>query len=128
MRKRNIKINIFLDENEKKIFDIKVKKSGLNKSEFFRKIILDYKLKEQPDEKFYEILYQLRGMATNLNQMARYCNRYEYIDREKFYPLANKIQDLVLSLQEVYIIPQRKVTDYGNNKNMEIQKQTRQTY
>ena len=59
MRTRNIKINIFLNEEEKTILDKKVKKSGLNKSEFFRKIILDYKLKEQPDERFYEILSQL---------------------------------------------------------------------
>ena len=42
MRTRNIKINIFLNEEEKTILDKKVKKSGLNKSEFFRKIILDY--------------------------------------------------------------------------------------
>ena len=33
MRHRNIKINIFLNEKEKKIFDEKVKKSGLNKLE-----------------------------------------------------------------------------------------------
>ena len=46
MRKRTNKINIFLDEDEKNIFENKVRKSGLNKSEFFRKIILDYKLKE----------------------------------------------------------------------------------
>ena len=50
MRNRNIKINIFLNEDEKKIFDEKAKKSGLSKSEFFRKIILDYQLREQPDE------------------------------------------------------------------------------
>ena len=39
MRTRNIKINIFLNEEEKRILDEKVKKSGLNKSEFFRKKI-----------------------------------------------------------------------------------------
>ena len=75
MRTRNIKINIFLNEDENKILNEKVKKSGLNKSEFFRKIILDYNLKEQPDERFYEILSQLRCMANNLNQMARTYNR-----------------------------------------------------
>ena len=34
MRDRTIKINVFLNEDEKKIFDEKAKKSGLNKSEF----------------------------------------------------------------------------------------------
>ena len=85
MRNRNIKINIFLNEKEKKIFDEKVKKSGLNKSEFFRRFILDYELKEQPDERFYEMLSQLRGMANNLNQMAKYISKGNYDELERNY-------------------------------------------
>ena len=109
MRNRNIKINVFLNEDENKILNEKVKRSGLNKSEFFRKIILDYQLKEKPDEKFYEILSQLRGMATNLNQMARTYNKYQgYMREDKINPLLNKIQNFILALQEVYLIPQKK--------------------
>lgn len=129
MRNRNIKINIFLNEDEKKIFDDKAKKSGLSKSEFFRKIILDYQLKEQPDERFYEILSLLRNMANNLNQMARTYNRYQgYMREDKFTPLLNQIQDFVLSMHEVYLTPQKKGISNGYNKNMEIREQTRQTY
>lgn len=122
MRKRNIKINIFLSEEEKEIFDKKVKKSGLkNKSEFFRKIILDYQLREQPDERFYEILYLLRNMANNLNQMARTYNRYQgYMKEDSFTPLVNQIQDFILSMQEIYLLPQKKGVQNGNNKDMEI--------
>lgn len=108
MRNRNIKINVFLNEEENKMLNEKAKKSGLNKSEFFRKIILDYQLKEQPDERFYEILSQLRGMANNLNQMARTYNRYQgYMREDKFTPLLHQIQDLVLSLEQVYLLPQK---------------------
>lgn len=129
MRNRNIKINIFLNEDEKKIFDDKAKKSGLSKSEFFRKIILDYQLKKQPDERFYEILSLLRNMANNLNQMARTYNRYQgYMREDKFTPLLNQIQDFVLSMQEVYLTPQKKGISNGYNKNMEIREQTRQPY
>lgn len=129
MRNRNIKINIFLNEDEKKIFDEKAKKSGLSKSEFFRKIILDYQLREQPDERFYEILSLLRNMANNLNQMARTYNRNQgYMREDKFTPLLNQIQDFVLSMQEVYLTPQKKGGSNGYNKNMEIQEQTRHSY
>ena len=129
MRNRNIKINVFLNEEEKKIFDEKVKKSGLNKSEFFRKIILDYQLREQPDERFYEILSLLRNMANNLNHMARTYNRYQgYMREDKFTPLLNQIQDFVLSIQEVYLTPQKKGVSNGYNKNMKIQEQTRYSY
>ena len=121
MRNRNIKINVFLNEEEKKI--------GLNKSEFFRKIILDYQLREQPDERFYEILSLLRNMVNNLNQMARTYNRYQgYMREDKFTPLLNQIQDFVLSMQEVYLTPQKKGVSNGYNKNMEIQEQTRHPY
>ena len=129
MRKRNLKINIFLSPEENKIFEDKAKKSGLSKSEFFRKIILDYQLKEQPDERFYEILSLLRNMANNLNQMARTYNRYQgYMREDKFTPLLNQIQDFVLSMQEVYLTPQKKGVSNGYNKNMEIQEQTRHPY
>ena len=125
MRKRNIKVNVFLNAEENKIFEDKAKKSGLSKSEFFRKIILDYQLKEQPDERFYEILTQLRGMATNLNQMTRVYNRNQgYVKDYKLGTLLKEIQDLVLALQEVYIIPQKVGGIYGNNKIMEVQEQT----
>ena len=121
MRERTNKVNVFLNEEEKIIFEEKARRAGLSKSEFFRKIILDYKLKEQPDERFYEILYQLRGMANNLNQMARTYNKYQgYMREDKFTPLLREIKNLVLSLQEVYILPQKKGVVYGNNKSMEI--------
>ena len=58
----------------------------------------DYQLREQPDERFYEILSLLRNMANNLNQMARTYNRYQgYMREDKFTPLLNQIQDFVLN-------------------------------
>ena len=120
MRERNIKINVFLNEEEKKNFDKKARQAGLNKSEFFRKIILGYRLKEKPDERFYEVLSQLRGMATNLNQIARTANRYDYVKIDKLNMFLNSIEDLILLLKEVYLIPRREGELNGNNKNMEM--------
>ena len=85
-----------MNEEENKILNEKVKKSGLNKSEFFRKIILDYQLKEKPDEKFYEVLSQLRGMATNLNQIARKANALDIVDApfyKKVYEKWNRLSE-----------------------------------
>ena len=121
MRKRTIKINVFLNEDEKKIFDEKAKKSGLNKSEFFRKIILEYQLSEKPDERFYEFLHQLRGMATNLNQMAKiYNENYGYVNTSKYKTMLDEIESFILGLNEVYVLPKKIGDTNGNNKSMEI--------
>lgn len=109
MRERNFKTNVFLNKEENDVFNDKAIKSGLSKSEFFRKIILDYELSEKPDPKFYEILIQLRGMANNLNQIARTYNRYNgMLNEENFTSLSNKITDFILSLEDVYITPKKK--------------------
>ena len=55
-----------------------------------------------------------RGNLDNLNFLE------SYIKENKFTPILNQIQDLVLSMQEVYLIPQKKGALNGNNKNMEI--------
>ena len=63
-------------------------------------------------------------MANNLNQMARVYNRNQgYVKDYKIVPLFEEVRDLVLSLQEVYILPQKKGAQIGNNKNLEIQEQ-----
>lgn len=121
MRKRNLKINIFLNAEEKKIFESKVQKSGLNKSEFFRKIILGYQLKEQPEERFYEILNQLRGMANNLNQMTKIYHSFAgYVPDYQIEPLLKDVKNFILNLQDKYILPEKKGVSNGNNKAMEV--------
>lgn len=121
MRKRNVKVNVFLSEDEKKIFDDKAKRAGLSKSEFFRKIILDYQLSEKPDVKFYEFLVQLRGMATNLNQMSKIYNQnYGYVNTSKYKRVLDEIEAFILGLNEVYVLPKKIGGTNGNNKSMEI--------
>ena len=80
MRKRNLKINIFLSPEENKIFEDKAKKSGLNKSEFFRKVTLDYQLKEQPDERF-ELLMKQLAERENITEELKATNQLEWVGR-----------------------------------------------
>ena len=48
MRKRTIKKQIWINQNEDNLLKYKSKKSGLNESEFLRSCIKGYKVKEQP--------------------------------------------------------------------------------
>ena len=42
-------------------------KAGLSESAFFRFVINDTQIKEKPDENFYKILNDLRGIVVYIN-------------------------------------------------------------
>ena len=108
MRNRTIKKQFWLNETEEKLLKEKSKKAGLYEAEFIRSFINGYKLKEKPDENFYYVLKDLRGIATNVNQLARQANRYQYVDSNKFFAIADKISDFIIAIQETYLTPARK--------------------
>lgn len=108
MRNRTIKKQFWLNETEEKLLKEKSKKAGLSEAEFIRSFINDYKLKEKPDENFYYVLKDLRGIATNVNQLTRQANRYQYVDSNKFFAIADKISDFIIAIQETYLTPARK--------------------
>ena len=80
MRKRDIGWMLWLDDNEKKRLKSNAEKAGLSQSSYVRSLINGYKPKEQPTQEIYEMLFQLRGIATNLNQIAKRANVLDYID------------------------------------------------
>ena len=71
MRKRAIKKQFWLNENENKMLKEKSKKTGLSEAEYLRCLIEGYNPKEKPDEEFYKIMRNLRAIGNNLNQIAR---------------------------------------------------------
>ena len=108
MRTRSIKKQVWLNSRENELLKKKCMKAGLSESSFFRLVINDTQIKEKPDENFYDVLKDLRGIATNVNQLARQANRYQYVDSNKFFAIADKISDFIIAIQETYLTPARK--------------------
>jgi hypothetical protein len=108
MRNRIIKKQYWLNENEDNLLKEKCSKAGLSESDFIRAYIQGYKVKEKPDENFYYILRDLRGMAINMNQLARQANSYKYVDSDKFFAIANRVFGILTDIQEMYLLPEKK--------------------
>lgn len=108
MRKRDIKKQFWLNAEEENLLKEKSQKAGLSEADFIRSYIKGYKVKEKPDENFYYVLRDLRGIATNINQLARNANRYGYINEEKYNKDLQKVSDFIIDIQEMYLSPVRK--------------------
>ena len=65
--------------------------------------ILNKEIKEKPDEKFYDTLEQLRGIATNINQIARVTNQTRTIDVDSLKIFEKEVKDIISDLRKKYL-------------------------
>ena len=100
MRKRTIKKQIWINQNEDNLLKYKSKKSGLNESEFLRSCIKGYKVKEQPTKEIREFLKQISGIANNVNQIALRVNVNGNIQTDDIKHLKENINQFILDFQK----------------------------
>lgn len=115
MRKRTIKKQIWINQDEENLLKLKSKKSGLNESEFLRSCIKGYKIKEQPTKEIREFIKQITGIANNINQIARTVNTVGYVRDDDLEYIKNTMPKFILDFQKkVYA---RGGDSIGSNKN-----------
>ena len=115
MRKRTIKKQIWINQDEDNLLKLKSKKSGLNESEFLRSCIKGYKIKEQPTKEIREFTREIIGISNNINQIARAVNTVGYIRDEDLEYIKNTMPKFILDFQKkVYA---RGGDSIGSNKN-----------
>ena len=100
MRKRTIKQQIWLNQQEKNLLKEKAKKVGLTESEFLRSCIKGYKIKEQPTEEIKNFQRDITGIANNINQIARIANSSRYISNNDLDYVQNKVIDFILKFEK----------------------------
>ena len=115
MRKRTIKKQIWINQDEDNLLKLKSKKSGLNESEFLRSCIKGYKIKEQPTKEITEFTRQITGIANNINQIARVVNTVGYIKDEDLNYIKNTMPQFIVDFQKK--IYSRGDDFSGSNKN-----------
>ena len=109
MRKREIKLSVYLNYDEWKMLTLKAEKVGYNKSALVRSLIEGFEPKEKPSEEFYEDLNSIRKVGNVLNQIARRENYQGYIEDEKFLrKMENELQNLILNIKRKYLLPEEK--------------------
>ena len=103
MRTRDIKQQLWLNETEKAKLKSNAKKVGLNESAYLRSLIMGYKPKEQPSDKFYEDMKQLRGISININQIARKANSLGIVDAPFYKKTYQKLNEFMQQIKKKYI-------------------------
>ena len=84
MRKRNIKINIFLNEHEKQMLIEKSNKARLSQSDFIRKLIDDFDEKFLSNNSIHHIAKSLQEIFNDLLKLKNKLHYLGYFEDENF--------------------------------------------
>ena len=86
MRKRNNKINIFLNDEEKEILKSNTKKLKLSQSEYIKNLIIGYEIKipivkeeSKPKKDEYIIENVVKVLEENIECLTKVKNRFHYL-------------------------------------------------
>lgn len=103
MRKRNIRIQVRLNDIEyAKLLD-DITKSNENISDYIRKLIMGKEVKEKPDHDFLKILNELSRIGVNINQIAHNVNGLGKFEKTHYEQEANLLFNMVRDLKAKYL-------------------------
>ena len=117
MRKRGIRVQVWLNEEENSKLHNSAKKTGLSQESYLRVLINGYIPKDRPPLDYYAMMRELHAIGSNLNQIAAKANATGHIDRTVFQYEANRLRRAMLDIQAAVTSPERRESN-GNHSNM----------
>lgn len=103
MRKRPIKMQIWLNDIEYKKLVDDAKKENTTISAHIRKLILGAKLKEKPGIEFYNVMNEMSRIGNNLNQIAKKTNELNIVDKEQYKILADEWKEFSKQVKKKFL-------------------------
>ena len=105
MRKRNIRIQFWLDRKEKELLDKRVKRSGLSREAFLRHLVNGFQPKDAPPPDCYGMMRELHGIGRNLNQIAQKAHTLNVIDAQRYDEEVRKLEAAIRKITDAVILP-----------------------
>lgn len=101
MIKRTIKKQFWFDRTEIEMLKEKCKKAGIKEAPLIRNLVMGYEPREKPDDRFYEVMKDMRLIANTLNKIAKDFNVQEYKEE------AEKWNKFMLDIKSEFLIAKK---------------------
>jgi len=108
MRKRSIKKQLWINEEEDVLLKTKAMRAGISEADFIRQNIKGHQLREKPDERFFNVLRNLNSIANNINQIAKIANSSFNVNNYAYNENIQELMKITTELKEQYLIPVKK--------------------
>ncbi|MCD1261349.1 plasmid mobilization relaxosome protein MobC [Paenibacillus athensensis] len=107
MRRRPIRIQVWVNADENARLQASSKKSGLSQEGYIRSLINGYLPKTMPPPDYYAMMRQLYAIGNNLNQLAAKAHATGHLDRMMFQQEADQLRRAIQDIQQAVTSPER---------------------
>ena len=106
MRKRNIRVQLWLNRKESETLDKKVKRSGLSREAYLRHLINGLVPRDAPPPDYFSMMRELHGIGNNLNQIAQKAHTLNVVDVQRYDTAVRQFETAVKKITEAVVLPQ----------------------
>ena len=107
MRKRNCRVVVYLTKDELEDLRNKVRKSGLSREGFLRKIIRGAEVMEAPQADVRKLIREMRRVGNNINQILVRINSQNILDLVQFRKDMKDLREVIQLVIDEYAIEKR---------------------
>lgn len=105
--RRTIEKHILLNREEAQDLQKKAKKACLSEGALLRLLLRGYSPKEQPDERFYDVMRELSSIGNNINQLAAKANSLGFVDAVQLSKEAERWHKFQADIEREFLRPEK---------------------
>lgn len=105
--RRTIEKHILLNREEAQDLQKKAKKACLSEGALIRLLLKGYSPREQPDERFYDVMRELSSIGNNINQLSAKANSLGFVDAVQLSKEAERWHRFQADIEREFLRPEK---------------------
>ena len=105
--RRTMKKQFWLNQSENRELQKKASKACLTEAALLRLLIKGYSPREKPDDRFFEMMKEMRRMGSNLNQLLVKAHKFGIADEAAIKQELEEWRAFQLKVEERCLLPEK---------------------
>ena len=107
MRKRDVHVQLWLNQKEAETLSLNADRCRLTQSAYLRHLIMGYVPREAPPLDYRAMMQQIYHVGRSLNQMAAKAHVLNVIDAQRYDESIHMLEKTILKIEDAVIVPQK---------------------
>ena len=107
MRKRDVHVQLWLNQKEAETLSLNADRCRLTQSAYLRHLIMGYVPREAPPPDYHAMMQQIYHVGRSLNQIATKAHVLNVIDAQHYDESIHMLEKTILKIEDAVISPQK---------------------